>query len=924
MFKTITSITAVGDPADNVTAGTASNAQNLADNKDIVIDTSAPTSTISTVSYGKNASGDTEMVFGGDKFNLLAKVDTDVRDSLDWTKVVWDLDGDGAATDGVTFKASDFTSVKVTSAKLLTATLTEAKVTSLEATNGFAQDGLGATAVADNVDVAVGFIVDLAGNIATTDVATNTVPTYTDTTAPTVTKFTSNKANGSYGADDVINITAHTSEAVIKGGQISVTLDGVSGIVDGASGSTVTLTAAENGKTLTGDYVVAAGQNSTDLTVASFAVKTAITDLFGNALTSVTIPASQNLADNAAIVIDTGVPTNKIATAAWDSAANTLTLGGALFTTIAPEGTDVKSSLDWSKLVWDINGDGATTANKTFSVGEVTSAMITSPSVLTITLTSDGATSLKSTAGFAASGAADNIDITAGFSRDAGGNAATSDGQANMTPSYSDNVKPTILSFTSTTPDGGYGVAKDDINITATASEEVLKDSNIVVTLDNNKEVTLVAATNGTSLVGTYDPKSSTDNSLDLTVASFVAGDKGVIDIYGQVMNVFTLPAGALNLGGSSDIIIDASPPASTITAAAYDNATGTITLTGTKITDLGAANSNVKSNLDWTKLVWDLDADGTNTPGVGFELADITSAKVTNATTLTIDLTAAKQSSMEATAGFGAANIAASGLSSDNIDVSAGFTRDAAKNPSAVDEKSNMAPTYADATNPSVSEFTSTTPNGSYKNGDEIIIQAVMNEVVLAGSKLTVTLDTPDPATSGNDRVTLTAGQNSNTLTGTYTISSTDTSGDLSISSYSLTDAAATTNTVIDLFGNAMSTTPLPAGENLSDNKDFVIDNTALFLSGVAINAKAAHAAGDSFAVEFSEAVGNTAVLSKVVTDNDIYDATTAWTNSNKTMTVTLGSNEALNADVALVFASVLDLAGNEATDITYNLDIV
>ena len=927
LFKTITSITAVGDPADNVTAGTASNAQNLADNKDIVIDTSAPTSTISSISYGQNASGDTEIIFGGDKFNLLAAVGTDVRDSLDWTKVVWDLDGDGAATDGVTFKASDFTSAKVTSAKLLTATLTDAKVTSLEATNGFAQDGLGATAVADNVDVAVGFIVDLAGNVATTDVATDTVPTYTDATAPTVTKFDSNKANGSYGADDVINITAHTSEAVIKGGQISVTLDGVSGVVDGASGSTVTLTAAENGKTLTGDYVVAAGQNSTDLTVASFAVKTAITDLFGNALTSVTLPASQNLGDNAAIVIDTAGPSNTIATAAWDSAADTLTLGGAGFTTIAATGTDVKSSLDWSKLVWDINGDGATTANKTFSVGEVTSALITSPSVLTITLTSDGATSLKSTAGFAASGAADNIDVTAGFSTDAGGNAATTDGQANMTPSYSDNVKPTISSFTSTTPNAGYGKSKDDINITATASEEVLAGSNIVVTLDNDKTVTLTAATNGTSLVGVYDPKDSTDNSLDLTVASFVAGNKGVIDIYGQVMNVFTLPAGVANLGGSSAIIIDASPPASTITAAAYDNATGTITLTGTKITDLGNANSDVKENLDWTKLVWDLDADGSNTPGVGFELADITSAKVTNATTLTIDLEAAKQSSMEATAGFGAANIAASGLLSDNIDVSAGFTRDAAKNPSAVDAKSNMAPTYADATNPSVVEFTSTTENGSYKNGDAVIIQAVMNEVVLAGSKLTVTLDTPDPATSGNDRVTLTTGQNSNTLTGTYTISSTDTSADLSISSYSLKDAAGATNTIIDLFGNAMSTTPLPAGENLSDNKDFVIDNTALFLSGVAIDAKSAHAAGDSFAVEFSEAVGNTAALTKVVTDDDTYgttDATTAWTNSNKTMTVTLGAGETLNADIDLIFASVLDLAGNEATNITYNLDIV
>jgi hypothetical protein len=145
------------------------------------------------------------------------------------------------------------------------------------------------------------------------------------------------------------------------------------------------------------------------------------------------------------------------------------------------------------------------------------------------------------------------------------------------------------------------------------------------------------------------------------------------------------------------------------------------------------------------------------------------------------------------------------------------------------------------------------------------------------------------------------------------------------------LTDAAGTTNSVIDAFGNVMSATTLPAGQNLSDNKALVVDNTALFTGTtanpivVALNGN--HAAGDAFALTFNEAVGNTAVLSGEVAANATLGttaATSVWSNSDKTMTVTLGAGESVNADLDLVFASVLDLAGNEATSVTYTLDIV
>ena len=123
-----------------------------------------------------------------------------------------------------------------------------------------------------------------------------------------------------------------------------------------------------------------------------------------------------------------------------------------------------------------------------------------------------------------------------------------------MVPTYSDTTKPTITSFTSTTADGGYGAPKQDINITATASETVLAGSSINVTLDTGDVVALTAATNGTTLVGTYDPTTG-DTSSDLTVSSYAAGSAGVTDTYGNTLTATALPTGQ-NLGDNSAILL--------------------------------------------------------------------------------------------------------------------------------------------------------------------------------------------------------------------------------------------------------------------------------------------------------------------------------------------------------------------------------
>ena len=117
-----------------------------------------------------------------------------------------------------------------------------------------------------------------------------------DTEAPTVTDFSTTTPNGGYTADDEIALTATMSEAVQAGTHLDVTLD---------DGAVVTLTAASAGILLSGTYTVAVGENSTDLTVASFSAGNVV-DLAGNVIADLTTPSgAHNIAAGHAIVVDT-------------------------------------------------------------------------------------------------------------------------------------------------------------------------------------------------------------------------------------------------------------------------------------------------------------------------------------------------------------------------------------------------------------------------------------------------------------------------------------------------------------------------------------------------------------------------------------------------------------------------------------------
>jgi hypothetical protein len=119
----------------------------------------------------------------------------------------------------------------------------------------------------------------------------------------------------------------------------------------------------------------------------------------------------------------------------------------------------------------------------------------------------------------------------------------------------------------------------------------------------------------------------------------------------------------------------------------AYAANIDTLVLTGTNYSTLletsETATTDIKDRLDWSKLSWDINGNNANIADVSFALSDISSAKVTDSTHLTIVLNSAKGTSLEATSGFG-------GATRDTLDITAGFAKNVAGNAAATDALEN------------------------------------------------------------------------------------------------------------------------------------------------------------------------------------------------------------------------------------------
>lgn len=129
--------------------------------------------------------------------------------------------------------------------------------------------------------------------------------------------------------------------------------------------------------------------------------------------------------------------------------------------------------------------------------------------------------------------------------------------------------------------------------------------------------------------------------------------------------------------GVATGVTGDNTAPTTTVTnASTYTAATKTLVLTTTDLDTAGTVGTDIKTQLDWTKVKLDADTDDAN--DLTFQASYVDSATVTSATELTIVLSDAGKVAFEGTTGYGGAD--------DDIEVTAGFVVDIAGNVSTTD----------------------------------------------------------------------------------------------------------------------------------------------------------------------------------------------------------------------------------------------
>ena len=138
---------------------------------------------------------------------------------------------------------------------------------------------------------------------------------------------------------------------------------------------------------------------------------------------------------------DTTAPEVTNTSAVYNSALNTLTLTGTGYNSQLESdessATDIKARFNWSNISWNI--DNGVTARVNFALGDIAYAVAVSDTQLEVTLGSDKSDALEATAGYAGL-VKDTIAITAGFSKDAAGNAASLDGLNNAPITVSEGI----------------------------------------------------------------------------------------------------------------------------------------------------------------------------------------------------------------------------------------------------------------------------------------------------------------------------------------------------------------------------------------------------------------------------------------------------------------------------------------------------
>ncbi|WP_449235455.1 Ig-like domain-containing protein [Azospirillum doebereinerae] len=357
-----------------------------------------------------------------------------------------------------------------------------------------------------------------------------------DTTAPTVSSVSATSANGTYKAGDTVTITVTFSEAVSVTGTPTLALN---------SGGTATYSGGSGTSTLTFTYTVGSGQTAADLDYSSTgALSGTITDTAGNGAT-LTLPATgggSSLGGAKDIVVDTvGPAVTSVAVPADGtySAGQTMDFTVTFNEAVVVSGTPALAiTLDNGEVVQASYqaGSGGTTLTFRYTVGS---------------------------GKLDADGIALATALTGGAIKDAVGNDATLtlNNAAGTGGVRIDSVAPTVASLSASNADGVYTTG-DTITIQVTFSEAVTVSGTPTLALNTGRTATYSGGSGGNTLTFTYTVQAG-DTSADLDASGTGVLSGGTIRDAAGNDAALTLPApgAATSLGGSKNIVIDTTPP---------------------------------------------------------------------------------------------------------------------------------------------------------------------------------------------------------------------------------------------------------------------------------------------------------------------------------------------------------------------------
>jgi hypothetical protein len=505
---------------------------------------------------------------------------------------------------------------------------------------------------------------------------------------------------------------------------------------------------------------------------------------------------------------------------------------------------------------------------------------------------------------------ANSLDLSAGTLLDAAGNSAdlTIPGGSNLSDNKDlvvDGIAPTILSITSTTPDGDYAIG-EDINVTVTFSEAVtLSGGNLQIELETgspDRVVSISTIANSSTALGTYTVQSGDVTSALAANTPLTLSSGTLKDVAGNNVDL----AVTTNIDAASDIDIDGIIPTTvdlaggagsvvatggTVKAGYWNNINTALSVVVPIAADASLLNGNVQ-----LRGYWGTDAGAAVDLGSAQIIAATGTNKTISLPALTVDT-------------FG-------GFDEGEILKIIAVVTDAAGNSSVAGTESDDEITI-DQTAPEITSLSSTTANGYLIPTSTANVTITFDETVtLNNGNILIELETG----TTDQSVTISTVNASLTASGTYTVQTDDNSNDLNANGITLS-----AGTLLDAAGNSANLS-IPGGNNLADNAALIVDGSAPEIVSVTSSSADNNYGVDSnidVTVEFSELVTlsggelliqmETGTVDRTVTISSISSSIYGY----GTYTVQAGdesSDLSVNGPLTLSGGNIQDGAGNDA----------